>query len=428
MLKDVKDSVALAGWVTKWQNDPARKNPYRIKPGQTLRILVTPSLEGQPFNGLYIVDPDGNVVLGPEYGKLHVARLTIDQATDALRKHLTSLIKDPKVSVAPGGWENDWHAFGEEEARPSARPSEVPKINRDASHDGSKDFNPWRTELQINRDALRYGGKDFNRWRRELLTELRPDTRVEGLKALSAFGANGYAAEATKSVLEMMRGYDIEKMDRDDEKVVGAGLEALKKIGPAAVPELRKAMKGDNRHARDFAVAGLGQLGPDAKEALPDLMKMVRDKDPDLRMSALSAVVAIDRNTKGIVQALIPALYDPARRGLALSSLIQLNLPPANGPEAKELVPALIAALGDKDVNIRNGVVSLLRPYGAQAQKAIPVLIKILKEESLSGDTANPIAEILGAIGPAAKEAVPALQRWQGSQKVQEALKRITGK
>jgi HEAT repeat protein len=419
MIKDPKVSMALAGWVTKWQNDPARKNPYRVKSGQLLRIWVSPSLPGSPIHGTYVVDPDGNVILGPDYGKVPVAGSTIDQAVAAIRKHLVGFVKEPQVWVTPGGWEKDWQKFGEDEARlPANSPSaqyqktiqEARKIRakaRSAELDAQRQIER-DARRRIERETLRYGGKSFNQWRRELLTELKPDIRAEGLKALSAFGANGYATEATAAIWEMMRGYTSETADTDDSKVLNAGLEAVKKIGPAAVPELRKALKDDNRNARRFAVDALMRLGPDAKAALPDLLEAVQDNDPHVRLQVLFALVRTDHKAKGVVSALIAALYDPARRGHAISLLRELDLEPTTGPEAKEMVPALIAAMGDKNADILT-IISLLKPYRTQAREAVPALINILKWKHIEYETIGEVAEILGAIGPAAKDAVPVL-------------------
>src|SRR5262249_34697497 len=58
------------------------------------------------------------------------------------------------------------------------------------------------------REELRYDGKDFEQWRRLLLTELKPERRIEAIRAMSAFGANGYARDAAAAVIEVLRAYE----------------------------------------------------------------------------------------------------------------------------------------------------------------------------------------------------------------------------
>src|SRR5262249_12903711 len=65
-------SLTLAGWVTKWENDPSRQAPYRIQPYHFLTIHGLQSLPGRPLDGTYLVEPSGKVDLGPGYGRVAV--------------------------------------------------------------------------------------------------------------------------------------------------------------------------------------------------------------------------------------------------------------------------------------------------------------------------------------------------------------------
>jgi polysaccharide export outer membrane protein len=60
------------------------KPPYRIEPLDALAIRVSPTAEDQPIAGIYPVEPDGTVNLGFSYGSVRLARLTLDEARDAL--------------------------------------------------------------------------------------------------------------------------------------------------------------------------------------------------------------------------------------------------------------------------------------------------------------------------------------------------------
>src|SRR5262249_44315012 len=88
------------------------------------------------------------------------------------------------------------------------------------------------------KEALRYGGKHFDDCRTLLLTELKPESRAEAIKALGMFGANGYGREAAVAIVEAMRGYAYEAADEADAKVFNAATGGLSRIGAEVVPVL----------------------------------------------------------------------------------------------------------------------------------------------------------------------------------------------
>jgi HEAT repeat protein/protein involved in polysaccharide export with SLBB domain len=413
VVKGSRAQVTLAGWVTRWRNDPARRDPYRIKPLQVLNIQAANTLPSEPIAGPHLVDPDGKVALGLSYGKVAVEGLTLEEAAAAILKTLSQIIKDPQVSVTMGGWDKAWHNLekdGPEEADappPSAR-----------------------------KDALRFGGKSFEQWRTELTTELDPGVRVKGIKALSAFGSNGYGSEAVRAILDVMKGYDSNALiDQDDDlKVFEAARTACNKIGAAGVPALQKGLKDPGKNVRKFAVLALGYMGSTARAAAPDLITMIRDEDPSVRYDAIQAVDRTDNKVKSYVPALAAALKDQQARVRERAALALGRI----GPGARPAVPALVEALKDDEPNVRlqalrslddlavldasltpaliallkddNGqirleAISYLTKMGPKAKAAVPSLIEVMRPH----DTRLEAIRALGAIGPDAKEAAPAL-------------------
>ena len=57
-------------------------------------------------------------------------------------------------------------------------------------------------------DELRYDGKPFSYWETYPRTELKPERRIDALRAMAAFGSRGYAKEATAVIVEMLKDYD----------------------------------------------------------------------------------------------------------------------------------------------------------------------------------------------------------------------------
>ena len=75
------------------------KNPYYIQSLDILQIVVAGALPEQPIAGQYQVDASGIVNLGPSYGPVKLEGLTTDEAQDAIRRQLRSILTEPEVAV-----------------------------------------------------------------------------------------------------------------------------------------------------------------------------------------------------------------------------------------------------------------------------------------------------------------------------------------
>jgi len=76
------------------------KAPHVIEPFDGLLIRVANAFADQPIADAFAVDPEGMVDLGPSYGRVRVAGLTVDEAQAAIRRHLSHIIEEPLVSVS----------------------------------------------------------------------------------------------------------------------------------------------------------------------------------------------------------------------------------------------------------------------------------------------------------------------------------------
>ena len=77
--------------------------PYKIEPLDVLYLYDPKAPEMTPINGLYPVDPDGTINLGPSYGgNFKVADATAQEIEKTLAKHLIKFNKEttPSVSLA----------------------------------------------------------------------------------------------------------------------------------------------------------------------------------------------------------------------------------------------------------------------------------------------------------------------------------------
>ena len=75
------------------------KPPYRIQSLDVLQIVVVGTLLGQDIAGQFVVDPSGTVDLGPAYGKVNIAKQSVEEATKSIDTHLRRILRDPQVSI-----------------------------------------------------------------------------------------------------------------------------------------------------------------------------------------------------------------------------------------------------------------------------------------------------------------------------------------
>lgn len=199
---------------------------------------------------------------------------------------------------------------------------------------------------------------------------------------------------------------------------------ALRDLGPAAkdaVPALVAAFKDTSSGIRDWAAAALGSIGSEAKDAVPELAAALKDENRFVRAAAAAALGVMGSVAKGAVPDLVGALKDENAnvRWRAATALGEI------GPEAREAIPALLAALEDRDRSTTDAAaLAFERVIGKPGPSAPPSLEPSPQAFPGTADLGSLIlslttddnrslrwraAAALGEMGPAAKEAVPAL-------------------
>jgi HEAT repeat protein len=100
-------------------------------------------------------------------------------------------------------------------------------------------------------------------------------------------------------------------------------LDALKQMGKSAVPTLQLELKSERTGHRFKAAWVLSQLGPVARDAVPELIKATDDKDIVVRVYAIRAIAAIGGPTNDLIPILKSKLADSqgAVRNSAAESL-----------------------------------------------------------------------------------------------------------
>ncbi len=185
-------------------------------------------------------------------------------------------------------------------------------------------------------------------------------------------------------------------------RVLGAfGIVALGPDAKPAVHALMRLLNEKDPNVRYNAVFALRSLGPVASEALPSLIKCLNDPDAAVRSDALLSMGEIHQDPERVIPVLIGCLEAKGQSGryFALWSLRQF------GAAAKPAVPAIVALLNDSDPSIRAEATKVLKAIDPDA--ALPKLINALKDSDANVRIAA--TDALADYGQAAKPAVPAL-------------------
>jgi HEAT repeat protein len=193
---------------------------------------------------------------------------------------------------------------------------------------------------------------------------------------------------------------------------------ALGAIGTAsapAVPELKAVLEEGNPAIVPCTLYTLGSIGPAALPAEALLRKEMASSKPFEKVLAAWAVAKLDPHDQGRVRSAVPILVEGLTskeirvRSAAARALFDLRPGPAI------IQPLLKKALEGADENTIDNLIDAVAGLG---QPAVPQLVKFL--ESHVG--ARPkLALVLAKIGPAAKEAAPALGQIVATDKNSDA-------
>jgi HEAT repeat protein len=141
----------------------------------------------------------------------------------------------------------------------------------------------------------------------------------------------------------------------------------------AEVQALIAKLEGADSDARRDAAKALGELGSEAKLAVPALTKRLNDRDAFVRRFAAESLGKIGADAKSAVPKLSLALSDERKEvGLAAVEALTRIGPPA--------IAALTSAVKDpnKDPQVRKKAAAGLGKIGTPAHSAVPTLTDVL--------------------------------------------------
>jgi HEAT repeat protein len=211
----------------------------------------------------------------------------------------------------------------------------------------------------------------------------------------------------------------VEDSERELRRLALDALRELKVPVPAALPGLRKILRDESSawFERLDAMVILAKLGIDATPAVPELILLLGNSNPDLRQQAAWTLKNIGPPASAAVTQLRGVLpeargYEQIYVAWALAAIL---------PDEPPNFEVLTAQLAGDDSKLSVEILKALKALGYRSGPALPKILIALKHQDpevreWAGDT-------IGAIGPAAQPAiqdlitalsddVPAVRQW----------------
>jgi beta-lactamase regulating signal transducer with metallopeptidase domain len=300
------------------------------------------------------------------------------------------------------------------------------------------------SDTENSKSRLRYDGKTFDEWKNAWQTELNTEKRVDAVKALAAFGANGYGAEAAKAIIEIAGQYDWTSIGGNEaaDALKKACLGAFGYPGTSTVarpiPEndvllaLLAAVDSKNTNDRLFATWVLPVLAPQNKLANDALQKLSSDADAKVRSYSFKPLDAdtLSLRDNGIPPRIRQELMsnDSKTARAAIKTLVKdaswfnsRGISMEKGP-ALYYVPELFPLLFAPDESVRREARQALRFITrANAEQVVVQLLIILDDDARRVDHIEAMRAI-AAMGP---KASPALDKLKEKLSTSDAKIRI---
>ena len=248
-----------------------------------------------------------------------------------------------------------------------------------------------------------------------LTAALNNDRASCRLRAAGAIGSIGPAAVSSADALARL-------CDDDDRRVRSAAAESLARIAyqsDALQPLLDRLIVADDLSTRSGVVQGLAGVLSSSSRPLPLLLRAARDPDSNIRSAAAGALAQYGPATDEVIAALKRLVHDPKEHVSANAVRMFFR----SSDNAATAVPVLAEVLQSRelmeqsikesDPSLPDAIISKLGNPGDAVAIAVPALRQYVQPgfESNIGRVVKAI-DALGELGPAAKDAIPALEAW----------------
>ncbi len=238
----------------------------------------------------------------------------------------------------------------------------------------------------------------------DALVRLLEDEREPEVQsnAVAAIGRHG--SEARRAIQPLLKLWD------KFPKLRGDLAEAFVNLGPVArdaIGALRSSLRPSSPiELRVVAAKALGSIGPDAKDAVPELQALLKHNPEPLRLAAVEALGRIGPQAETACQALMELLSgSPELRERAIEALARIG-----GAETVRLLSNVVQDSG-ASATTRKSAIRALHGMGARAHDAIPFLVGALDDPEVRAPAAAALATIaMGLKDTRDIERLPALR------------------
>jgi HEAT repeat protein len=238
----------------------------------------------------------------------------------------------------------------------------------------------------------KYKGKPLTYWIERLQKAEKDEEQRQAAEAIKAFGTD--AVPAVPALIEMLddRSFEFRQL----------ALEILRSLGPKAkdaLPVLVRKLKepaqvGGQRtlvNEHQEVMDTLGSMGPDAKEAVPVLIEKLENRRA--RLWAASALASIGPSAKSAIPALRKMILQEQKLQKPASEP-EFTRRGSNQPSSSEIAVMGISALGHL------------------GSESIPTLKELVGMTALDINLKHKVVRAMGLVGPAGKDAVPLLKEF----------------
>lgn len=240
-----------------------------------------------------------------------------------------------------------------------------------------------------------------------LIEALEDKYREVHRTAVEAIGRIGPGASEAIPIL-------IEKLADGDSGSGGQIATALAQLKPDSIPSLIELLESDDDDLILWAIKSLEEIGPDAKDAVGPLVKLLRYRSSDnLYFYSGKALASIGGQYS--IQPILDFLEDSSETIETRQTV--LGIIKEHFLDYEEAIPVIAGLIDHRDPNLGNKAVDILCHFQGYPDIVVPILIDTLDNPILIHTLDNPtlltrmhVIDTLGNFGAAAEEALPRLR------------------
>ncbi|WP_299461189.1 HEAT repeat domain-containing protein [uncultured Gimesia sp.] len=202
-----------------------------------------------------------------------------------------------------------------------------------------------------------------------------------------------------------------------DSRLKLLAIHVLGEIGASsktAIPELLKLTKSDDAEIRETAIVSLGEMGPAAISAEPELLNLLETGTGKTRNTAVYALSKIgSKKALPLIKKYAETSTEDERFRLVCAwAMLRAN--PTDPAIVKTALPGLIKVLAEENPLLRREAANAISLAGPLAKSATPNLTQALQVEQNQGVVFELITA-LAEIGPPAASAIPLITPYVSS-------------